>query len=77
MNDGGDTRDRPLRAMTRDEVTAYVGWLDGEIARYEARRLELRAQNRVERAAEQECYRTALQEARTRLLAFAAPVGGA
>lgn len=77
MNDGGDENDTRLRALTLDEVT--VGWLDAEIARYETRRVELRAQNRAERAAEQECYRTALQEARTRLLAFAsaAPVGGA
>jgi len=56
--------------MTVEEVQAYAGWLDQEIARYEARRLELRADNRFERSAEQECHRTALQEARAQLLSI-------
>ena len=67
MNEGGGAKTK-LRAMTLAEVGAYVAWLDGQITRYETRRLELRGENRVERAAEQECYRTALQEARAQFL---------
>lgn len=62
-----------VRALTLAELSAYVAWLDDEIARYESRRLELRADQRFEQAAQQECYRTALQEARSRLLSMTSP----
>jgi hypothetical protein len=47
---------------------AYRRWLDGEIARHEQRRVELRSAMRFERSAESECYRTGFGEARVAFL---------
>ncbi|MDP2345570.1 MAG: hypothetical protein Q8O67_31795 [Deltaproteobacteria bacterium] len=64
------------RTLSAAEVTAFVRWLDAEIARYERTRVELRAGYQthltpglLERSTEQECYRTALQGARAQLSA--------
>jgi len=57
----GDAKDPPTRE-------AYLAWLDQEIARHEQSRLELRANQHFERAAEQECYRTAYQQARVQFV---------